>query len=121
MNGCRVPDTELVLLAAEYVCVRVEAEIVATGPETGAAAVDQCQKQLTRYLHPLTGGDGGRGWEYGRQPHESDFYAILEAIRGLEYVRSLNIKMEEERPGLLQSGLFLICAGEHRIRLAMKS
>jgi predicted phage baseplate assembly protein len=115
----RVPDTELVLLAPEYVRVSVTAVVVAATAQTGASIVMQCDQELGRYLHPLTGGPGGRGWEFGQRPHESDLYARLESIRGLEYVQSLSIGLEEERPGLLESGLFLICAGAHSIRLEL--
>jgi len=114
----RVPDTELVVLAPEYVRVSVTAVVVAAA-QTSVSIVMQCEQELGRYLHPLTGGPGGRGWEFGQQPHTSDFYALLESIRELEYVQSLSISLEEERQGLLESGLFLICAGEHSIRLGL--
>jgi predicted phage baseplate assembly protein len=115
----RVQDTELVLLAPEYVCVTVQAVVVATTTPTATDIVAQCGQELDRYLHPLAGGPGGRGWDFGQRPYESDLYALLESIRGLEYVQSLSISLEEERPGLLESGLFLICAGEHSIRLGL--
>ena len=119
MNVCRVPDTELVVLAPEYVRAIVEAVVVAAGSDTVATVVAHCEQELGQYLHPLTGGPDGRGWEFGERPHESDFYALLEAVHGVQYVRSLNLRMEEEHPGLLQSGFFLICAGEHRVRLGL--
>jgi hypothetical protein len=52
-------------------------------------------------------------------PHESDLYAQLEAVEGLGYIRSLRIRVEEDRPNLLKSGNFLISPGEHRIRLGV--
>ena len=119
MNTCRVADTELIVLAPEYVCIRVEAVIVSAGADSGAAAVARCRQEIDRYLHPLTGGDDGRGWEFGQLPHESDLHACLEAIRELEYVRSLSIRMIEERRGLLESKKFLICAEEPKIQLKM--
>jgi predicted phage baseplate assembly protein len=119
MNEHRVADTELIVLAPQYVQIIIEAVIVATGADTGADAITRCKHEISRYLHPLTGGDHGRGWEFGRLPHESDLYAILEKIRELEYVRSLNLRMIEERKGLLQSKKFLIYAGEHKIQLRM--
>ncbi|HJY82948.1 MAG TPA: hypothetical protein VKK81_17925, partial [Candidatus Binatia bacterium] len=103
--------------APEYVQITVEAVVVAANPAAGATIVTQCEQALGRYLHPLTGGPDGRGWEFGQLPYESDLYALLELIRGLEYVRSLSIGMEEERPGLLASGMFLVCGGEYSIRL----
>jgi len=70
-----------------------------------------------RYLHPVTGGDEGNGLPFGVLPHESDLYAQLESVQGLGYIRSLDLMMEEDRPGLLQSGNFLISSGEHPIQL----
>jgi hypothetical protein len=118
LEARRVPDTELVILAPEYVRVSVIAVVVAATAQPGASMVRQCDQVVGRYLHPLTGGPYGRGWEFGQRPYESDFYALLESIRGLE-VQSLTINMAEERQGLLESGLFLICAGEYSIRLGL--
>jgi len=112
-----MPDTEVVILAPEYVRVTVEAVVVAANSDAGASIVVQCEQALGKYLHPLTGGPAGGGWEFGRRPYESDVYALLESIRGLEYVRSLSILVKEERPGLLESEMFLICAGEQSVRL----
>jgi hypothetical protein len=119
MDGCRVTNTELIVLAPEYISVVVEAVIVAAGADTGAVAVAQCKQVINRFLHPLAGGDHGRGWKFGRLPKESDLYACLEAIPVLEYVHSLNLRMVEERPGLLQSKKFLIYAGEPKIQQRM--
>lgn len=117
LRECRVPDAEVVVLAPEYVRMTVEAIVVAANSDAGAIVVAQCEQALGKYFHPLTGGLDGKGWEFGQRPYESDLYALLESIRGLEYVRSLDIWMREERPGLLESGIFLICGGEHSIRL----
>jgi hypothetical protein len=117
MNAQRAADTELVVLAPQYVQISVEAVIVPQGVDTGATAVTKSKQAINRYLHPLTGGDHGRGWEFGRLPHESDLYAILEAIGELEYIRSLKIRTIEERKGVLQSKIFLIHAGEPIIHL----
>jgi predicted phage baseplate assembly protein len=117
LRECRMPDTEVIILAPEYVRVTVEAVVVAANSDAGASIVVQCEQALGKYLHPLTGGPAGGGWEFGRRPYESDVYALLESIRGLEYVRSLSILVKEERPGLLESEMFLICAGEQSIRL----
>jgi hypothetical protein len=97
----------------------VHAVVVAATASTAADIVAQCDQALGRYLHPLTGGLDGKGWGFGQRPYESDLYARLESIRGLDYVQSLSLSLEEERPGLLASGLFLICAGEHSIRLGL--
>jgi Baseplate J-like protein len=113
----RAPDVELVLLAPAYVRISVEAVVSTAAAHTGMSIVQHCYEVLDRYLHPLTGGLDGKGWKFGKRPYESDVYALLESIRGLDHVHSLLISMEEEYPDLLESENFLICAGEHSIRL----
>jgi hypothetical protein len=83
----------------------------------GASVKARCEEKLTRFFHPVSGGEQNRGWEFGAFPHESDLYAQLEAVDGLGYVRSLSMRVEEDRPGLFESRSFLISSGEHRIRL----
>ncbi|MBE9592052.1 MAG: putative baseplate assembly protein, partial [Proteobacteria bacterium] len=46
---------------------------------------------LRGFLHPLTGGYEGNGWEFGRMPCISDFYALLEKIGGVDYVKELSV------------------------------
>jgi hypothetical protein len=113
----RVPDASLVVLGPEYVRISVAIVVVAEAAYAGASVVLRCEETLSRYLHPVTGGDYGRGWDFGARPRESDLYALLESVQGLRYVRSLDVRAEEGRPGLLQDGNFLISSGEHRIHL----
>jgi predicted phage baseplate assembly protein len=112
------PEANLVVLAPEYVRICVDAEVVAQSAYMGASVKTRCEEKLMQFLHPVTGGERSRGWEFGARPRESDLYAQLEAVEGLSYVRSLEIHLEEDRPGLGESGSFLISSGEHRIRLA---
>jgi predicted phage baseplate assembly protein len=113
----RIPDPELVVLAPEYVQVCVEAVVVAGKAHRGNDLLAKCRLELDRYLHPLTGGDHGTGWGFGERPHESDLYGILQTIRGLEYIRTLDLRLKEDTPDLLKKGIFLISAGEHSLRL----
>ncbi|MGH7930518.1 MAG: putative baseplate assembly protein, partial [Candidatus Binatia bacterium] len=117
LNQRRVPDASLLVLAPEYVRICVDAVVVAQSADSGASVALQCDDKLRRYLHPVNGGDASRGWEFGAMPHESDLFAVLESVPGLGFVRSLNIRTEEDYPGLLKSENFLISSGEHRIRL----
>ncbi len=112
-------DAVIVVLAPEYVRIHVEAIIAATVAEAGAAVVSACELALRGFLHPLSGGEAGSGWAFGQLPRESDLFAVLEGVPGLEYVRSLRIRAEEERPGQLESRMFLISAGNIRVELEL--
>ncbi|MFZ2168866.1 MAG: hypothetical protein WAW61_04420, partial [Methylococcaceae bacterium] len=117
LDQFRVQGTTLVVLGPEYVRINVKAVIVPAYEIGEADIATECKTRLQAFLHPLTGGERGTGWGFGLKPHQSDLFALLEPIQGLEYVRSLQIVYEEERQGLLEHGNFLICSGKHRIIL----
>ncbi|MGH8685037.1 MAG: putative baseplate assembly protein, partial [Nitrosospira sp.] len=108
---------DLIVLGPEYVSIDIQAEIVWAAGHSVADAAAECENRLSRFLHPVTGGLDGRGWQFGQQPHASDIYPLLGAIEGLDHIRALELRSREERPGLLSAGTFLICSGKHQIRL----
>lgn len=118
----------LVIVGPKYVRVTVHAEVV---PETAAAAGNleaNVARALSRFLHPLSGGAEGAGWSFGRKPHASDIYAVIESVAGVSHVRSLRLDAATEADGkelpldlnALPDGqdYFLVYSGEHVIELA---
>ena len=47
--------------------------------------------RLTRFLHPLTGGRDGRGWDFGEAVYLSDVAALIEDTPGVDAVRFLQL------------------------------
>lgn len=86
-----VPTLKLQVTGPRWQEIRVIAEIV----PASLIGVDQlrvtAEQNIQHFLHPLTGGNEGKGWSFGRKPHLSDLYAVLESIPGISYVRSLEI------------------------------
>ena len=82
-----------------YVEVTVNADIYAESidlaPQVEAAAV----AALEAFLHPLTGGYTQTGWEFGRLPCLSDFYALLEAVEGMDHIENLRMTLSPVTPG----------------------
>jgi hypothetical protein len=66
--------------------------------EAGAVA-QRVKAALERFLHPLTGGPEGRGWEFGRDVFASDVAALLEAVGGVDYVRQLDLLLDDAPVG----------------------
>lgn len=120
----------LVIVGPKYVRVTVRSEIV---PES-LAAVGNLEANvvgaLTRFLHPLTGGSEERGWSFGRHPHASDLYAVIESVAGVGYVRSLKLDAAVEVDGKIEpydlnampdgQDYFLVYSGEHEISLVFE-
>ena len=44
---------------------------------------------LATFLDPLLGGSAGTGWPFGRSIFRSELYQVIQAIKGVDYVREL--------------------------------
>jgi hypothetical protein len=113
----RIATADLVIVGPEYVRVAVEAEIAVESLDGASDVRHQVVEELSRFLHPLTGGLSGEGWDFGRKPYKSDLYALIEAIRGVDHVRTLEVNEFEDRPGSGATGRALVYSGTHAIRM----
>jgi hypothetical protein len=117
----RSPTTKLVIVGPKYVEVSVKI-VVALRSMEGASKVEVAVAQaLTSFLHPLTGGWDGKGWNFGSQPHSSALYSLIEAVAGVGHVRSLNVITLPEDADLLKTDRFLVYSGAHTITLSLES
>lgn len=117
LDGRRPVAVDLIVLGPEYVGIGVVTDIVWKEEYSIADAVSECRKRLDRFLHPVSGGLHGQGWQFGQLPHASDLYPLLGEIEGLDHIRSLELSTREERAGLLRARNFLVCSGNHEIRV----
>jgi hypothetical protein len=113
------PTVDLLVAAPQWQQVSVTAELVPTSLDVADAVRIAAQSRLEQFLHPLTGGAEGRGWAFGRTPHLSDIYALLESISGLDRIRSLQIgDGRSETPNKSsRNDRFLVYSGRHQIDL----
>jgi predicted phage baseplate assembly protein len=116
LDARRPVGVELVILGPEYASVGVEADIVVAPGRSAAAIARACESRLTDFLHPVTGGPDGAGWGFGQRPHASDFYPLLGAVDGVDHIRLLQVHIDEDRPGTLASGRFVVSAGAQQVR-----
>lgn len=49
---------------------------------------------LERFLDPLAGGPGGKGWPFGRDVYVSELYQLLENVASVDYVADITIFSE---------------------------
>ena len=88
----RTPATAEVWVAGpEWIRVTVTARVVPRSPLDADAVRTRVRTAVERFLHPLTGGAGGEGWAFGRKPHRSELFAVVEAVAGVDHVRSLAV------------------------------
>ncbi|MBW4423095.1 MAG: putative baseplate assembly protein [Nostoc desertorum CM1-VF14] len=96
LEACADPTINIYVVGPLYVSINVKTEIFLNSLESASTIEREVEQKLASFLHPLTGGVDGNGWNFGRLPHQSDLYALLIAIPGIDYVSSLNIYLDEE-------------------------
>jgi hypothetical protein len=111
----QIPTAKLIVVGPEYIRVDVQVEVGLSSIEGASGVSAAISDALSRYLHPLTGGLNGRGWDFGRKPHTSDLYVVLEAVPGVDYVKALHFEEVEDRTGAGETGRFLVYSGTHTI------
>ncbi|MGB1016341.1 MAG: putative baseplate assembly protein, partial [Nannocystaceae bacterium] len=81
-----------------WIKVTVTATIV---PEEGAdpdRLVVAVEQSIQRFLNPLTGGDNGEGWSFGRAPQRSHLFRRIDSIPGVHHVRQLELSTDPSQP-----------------------
>ena len=111
----------------EYIEVFVIADVYPRSIDAAPIAEKEALKRLKEFLHPLTGGENGKGWEFERLICQSDIYALLEGITEIDHVENVTVRMVRAEEGertivppetWIPSGL--ICSGEHQINMKFK-
>ena len=92
-----------------------------SSPEAASRVDRHVRERLAAFLHPLTGGLDGDGWDFGRAPHRSDLFALIAAVAGVDHVRYLRVAEVEDRDGVHDTGRFLVFSGQHDIRVVFET
>jgi len=98
------PTVDLWVAGPEWIAVTVEATVMPTSFEEADVVRERVRTALERFLHPLTGGPDGQGWAFGRKPHGSDLSALIEAVAGVDHVRTLSVSLQPETGDVARQG-----------------
>lgn len=115
-----VATAHVSVVGALYVRVQVNVTIALTTMESASAVEQGVQTRLAAFLHPLTGGLDGSGWDFGRKPHRSDLFALIESVPGVDHLPALVVEEIEDLPGVIATGRFLVYSGTHTIGLVLE-
>jgi hypothetical protein len=96
LEGHCPPTADVWVAGPEWIAVSVTATVAATSLEAADGLGERVRGSLDRFVHPLTGGPLGQGWEFGRTPRHSELIALVETVAGVDHVRSLVVSYEPE-------------------------
>jgi len=122
----RLLTSLLVISEPTYFWASVEAK-VKIKPKFDPIQVGQnIEKELYRFINPLSGGPEGTGWPFGRDLIVSEIYSHVQGVEGVEYVEEARIypinvstgERNEATQRLLLPRTGVLCSHEHHIALA---
>ncbi len=112
------PLADLIVTGPKYLGINVEVDVAPVSFDGAGEIKLDIARTISSYLHPLTGGMDGNGWDFGRYPHESNLYALIEALPGVDHVKSLKLTPAKESEDVKKAGAyFLVYSGTHTINL----
>lgn len=109
-----------------YSPISVRAEIIPYDPADAALVEARVRAGLNDFLHPLTGGQGGLGWDFGQPIYLSQIAQVIETTPGVDYAKEIVLGLQPAADnGLAQvfneyvpvDAGTLVCAGTHEIKI----
>ena len=83
------------------------------------------ERRLYLFLNPIVGGPDGDGWTFGRDLYPSDVYACLQAVRGIDFIKSLQLywlRSSGDRTEITEYLSVpvhgLVASAEHRVKIS---
>ena len=110
----------------KYLGVSVAARLVVQPGANGRNVIEQADAAVRRFLHPVLGGNDGRGWPFGHPLLLADVHSVLQRVPGVAYVDVVRLipvdvvggtrgaPAESVHPG--QRDLFFCVGNEFEIR-----
>jgi hypothetical protein len=111
------------IITPSYVPVSVRAEIVPLSADEAGRVEARVRARLNDFLHPLSGGRDGHGWQFGEGAYLSDFAALIEDTQGVDAVRFLQLLVGQTVYGdsVLIEPHQLLAAGDAQLKIIVPS
>ena len=120
--AARVPATivgKITLIPPTYTSVSVRADIVPSHADEAALVEARVRERLGAFLHPLTGGVAGTGWDFGASVYLSQVASLVDSTEGVDCVPLLQLLVNDGVAGdvvEIDPGA-LITEGDHQLKL----
>lgn len=86
------PGVQLQVIGPTWIATDIEVHVASTTIENSDATLAAARDAIARFLDPVTGGDDGRGWPFGRRPRASDLLACISAVPGVDHVSQIAVR-----------------------------
>ncbi|MDQ2976073.1 MAG: putative baseplate assembly protein [Acidobacteriota bacterium] len=94
-----VDSGQINITGPAYLPIDVTATLSPTDPAEAGTVEKSARQALEDFFHPLRGGPDRRGWDLGRDVYMSDVAAVLERVKGVDYVKELTLFVQGNLQG----------------------
>jgi predicted phage baseplate assembly protein len=91
LDDVRLVGTRVLVEPPRYRGVTVVARLVARTRLDAEEIRTRALGTLYAYLNPLTGGEDGAGWAFGRRVSHGEVFALLQSVRGVDVVEDVRL------------------------------
>ncbi len=104
-----------------YLAVSVVAEVIPRDPSHAAQVEDSLTDALDAFLHPVTGGPEGTGWEFGASVHLSQIVEVILGTAGVAAAPQVALVADTDAYGdaVPIPADCLPCSGNHLLKLTI--
>ena len=99
LNQRRLVSTVVNVVRPSYAECSLRIEIVCAQSGATDKIKKNIEREVQRFLHPLQGWRGGKGWPFGRSLLKVDLYQVVESVDGVDLVDKIRI-YDEARGGI---------------------
>ncbi len=112
---------QLRVIGPSYVEVGVVAHVVLAEVEAVTTVEAALRRRLDAWLHPVTGGDDGRGWPFGASLCLSTVASLIETLPGLDHATRVAFRADGANAGdvLRLPPDALPAAGSHEVKIEL--
>ena len=94
-----VGSGQIYVTGPDYLPIDVTATLSPIDPAEAGIVEKAARQALEDFFHPLRGGPDRRGWDLGRDVYMSDVAAVLERVKGVDYVKELTLFVQGNLQG----------------------
>jgi predicted phage baseplate assembly protein len=105
----------------EYIPVDIVARIKTKRRSNPEKVAHDVERRLYHFINPVCGGPDGDGWAFGRSIFQSEVYAVIQAIAGVDYIEEVSLfpikdgEREETTTSIKIPANSLACSHKHEI------
>jgi len=110
LENHRLITENVFFIEPEYVKISIKCNVHVMKKYSADKVKDRIEAKLKNFIDPLTGGQDGKGWPFGRSIFPSEIYEMIDDVTGVDYasevlLRANDLEFQKEAVKIPRYGL----------------